>query len=524
MFQPNQSQIKYHNPFGTTSAIYFSQQQTSRDKQMQSRDVSENKQMPQYPASQIVYGPTMKIVPSAQTNIAFRKISKELNITIEDPSTQQQPLRQPSPTVKKQREQMEKDWNKLIDKSKTLQENLVLLKNSISMNLTKKLPDQRLSKESTSTAAGLSSRLKLQKVNINCKLNSPFKVQPKQELSKSLSQNTFTNLKYAANPIKNAIINNASIMPPTNNTSVRKSQDSCTLQPKITSHFSSQKQTSSLYSSIESKLNLKISSFLGRGKFSDVHMAIDERSGLIFALKIIKKQTVIEHAMQEQLVREILIQSKLSHPSIVKMYGQTYDEQHIYMMLEFCNNGELFQHQYKQPNKRFNEKDSSTFIMQILSAIQYMHKQGYMHRDLKTENILLSLNYVKLCDLGCVREIPSKEDRRNTFCGTVDYIAPEVIKDQGYDERCDAWQVAILAYELVAGNTPFSEYPRDDESIMENILKNKFDLPQSFSPALKDFVKRGLQQRPENRITIDQMLQHKWIVEYNRGNDKEYIF
>ncbi|CAD8097951.1 unnamed protein product [Paramecium sonneborni] len=524
MFQPNQSQIKYHNQFGTNSAVYFSQQQTQRDKLIQSRDGSENKQFLQYPASQIVYGPTMKIVPSTQTNIAFRKISKDLNITIEDPGNQQQPLRQPSPNVKKQREQMEKDWNKLIDKSKMLQDNLVLLKNCISMNLTKKLPDQRLSKESTSTAAGLSSRLKLQKVNINCKLNSPFKIQPKQELSKSLSQNTFTNLKYVANPIQNTVINNTSIVTLTNNSIIRKSQDSYTLQPKITSQFPSQKQTQSLYSSIENKLKLKISSFLGRGKFSDVHMAIDQRSGLIFALKIIKKQTVIEHAMQEQLAREIIIQSKLSHPNIVKMYGQSYDESHVYMMLEFCNNGELFQHQYKQPNKRFNEKDSSTFIMQILSAIQYMHKQGYMHRDLKTENILLSLNYVKLCDLGCVREIPSQEDRRNTFCGTVDYIAPEVIKDQGYDERCDAWQIAILAYELVAGSTPFSEYPRDDESIMENILKNKFDLPSTFSPALKDFVKRGLQQRPENRITIDQMLQHKWILDNSQGNDREYIF
>ncbi|CAD8078089.1 unnamed protein product [Paramecium primaurelia] len=522
MFQPNQSQIKYQNQFGTTSAILFSQQQTSRDKLMQSRDGSENKQFLQYPVSQIVYGPTMKIVPSVQTNTAFRKISKDLNITIQEPGNQHQPLRQPSPNVKKQREQMEMNWNKLIDKSKILQENLVLLKNSISMNLTKKLPDQRLSKESTSTAAGLSSRLKLQKVNINCKLNSPFKVQTKQELSKSLSQNTFTNLKYAANPVKNITINNTSIITLTNNSSIRKSQDSHTIQQKITSPFP--QQTLSLYQTIEQKLNLKISSFLGRGKFSDVHMAIDQRTGLIFALKIIKKQTVIEHTMQEQLAREIIIQSKLSHPNIVKMYGQTYDDSNIYMMLEFCNNGELFQHQYKQLNKRFNEKDASTFIMQILSAIQYMHKQGFMHRDLKTENILLSLNYVKLCDLGCVREIPSKEDRRNTFCGTVDYIAPEVIKDQGYDERCDAWQVAILAYELVAGNTPFSEYPRDDESIMENILKNKFDLPQTFSIALKDFVRRGLQQKPENRITIDQMLQHKWIIDNNKGNDKEFIF
>ena len=97
-----------------------------------------------------------------------------------------------------------------------------------------------------------------------------------------------------------------------------------------------------MYASIENKLKLRISTFLGRGKFSDVHMAIDQRTGLVFALKIIKKMTVIEHQMQEQLVREIVIQCKLWHPNIVKTHGQSYDDNYIYMMLEFCNNGELF--------------------------------------------------------------------------------------------------------------------------------------------------------------------------------------
>ncbi|CAD8162256.1 unnamed protein product [Paramecium pentaurelia] len=524
MFQPNQSQIKYNNQFGATSAVYFSQQQTSRDKIIQTREGSENKQLLQYPASQIVYGPSMKFNSPVHSNIAFRKTSKELNITIEDPLVSQQ-VRQPSPNVKKQREQMEKDWNKLIDKSKTLQENLVLLKNNISMNLNKKQPDPRLTKESTITNTGLSSRMKLQKVNVTCKLNSPFKAQPKLEVCKSLSHNAFGNLKFGSNVNKNpTLINNTSSINYVNmnNNYAKKLLDELQSQ-KVNTQNKIIKQTNPLYIQIENKLKLKISSFLGRGKFSDVHMAIDNRTGLIFALKIIKKQTVIDHEMQQQLAREIAIQSKLQHPNIVKMFGQSYDQQYIYMMLEFCNNGELFQHQYKQPNKRFNEKEASNFIMQILSAIQYMHNQGFMHRDLKTENILLSLNYIKLCDLGCVREIPKYEDRRNTFCGTVDYIAPEVIKDEGYDERCDAWQIAILAYELVAGNTPFSEFPRDDDAIMENILNNKFDLPHFFSPSLKDFVIRGLQQSPDHRISIDQMLLHKWIVE-NIKTDREYLF
>lgn len=73
--------------------------------------------------------------------------------------------------------------------------------------------------------------------------------------------------------------------------------------------------------------------------------------------------------------------------------------------------------------------------------------------------------------MGCVREIPEFDERRTTFCGTVDYIAPEVIGDKGYDEKCDVWQIAILAYELVNGNTPFAEMSRDDEAIMENILQ-----------------------------------------------------
>lgn len=109
--------------------------------------------------------------------------------------------------------------------------------------------------------------------------------------------------------------------------------------------------------------------------------------------------------MEEQLCREILIQSRLSHPNIVKMYGQSYDENYVYMMLEYCNGGEMFQHQYKQPNKRFSEQMASTYVAQILNAIYYMHKQGYMHRDMKTENILLSMVTIAL------REEPNKDLR-----------------------------------------------------------------------------------------------------------------
>ncbi|KAM3127668.1 hypothetical protein pb186bvf_020211 [Paramecium bursaria] len=256
MYKPHSSQIKYYSNFGATSAVFFTHQSTSRDPVFKSREVSLSRQ--QQPISQIVYsGQQFQQTP----------VRKHFNNT-------ESIIRPPSPSSKK--EQLQQEWNKIIDKTKNLQDNLVQLKNSVSNNL-KKPTDIRFSKESTQSGYvyqflriqfSQSSRIKptLQKINTVSKIKNPF--QAKKSVNK-------------------------------------------------------------IFGHIEVRLNLKIVDFLGRGKFSEVHLAVDQRSGFVFALKMIKKSTVIEFQMQDQLVREMQIQSKLSHTNIVKMYGQSYDETYV---------------------------------------------------------------------------------------------------------------------------------------------------------------------------------------------------
>ncbi|CAD8116507.1 unnamed protein product [Paramecium sonneborni] len=274
----------------------------------------------------------------------------------------------------------------------------------------------------------------------------------------------------------------------------------------------------SRFQTFEGIPQFRIGKLLGRGQFSDVHLCIDKLSGTIFALKVIKKEKIQDEQLQKQVIQEIKVQMKLNHPNIVKLYNCYSDELNLYLLMEYCNEGELFKVQRKQPGYKFPENKASYYIHQILQCIQYMHQNKVMHRDLKTENIMLSFNQIKIGDFGCVC---SNQDRRETFCGTIEFMAPEVIQMKGYDSRVDAWQIAVLAYELVYGQTPFVLLGnKDQKGIMDNILKHRLTIPHTFSSELTFFVKGGLQSDPNKRLSIEQMLKHPWITKHKLPQTK----
>ena len=137
------------------------------------------------------------------------------------------------------------------------------------------------------------------------------------------------------------------------------------------------------------------------------------------------------------------------------MYGFFTDETRIYLILEYCHGGELFNHLRAAPNGRYDELIASNYVAQVLQALKYMHSKNIIHRDIKPENLLDSDGIIKLADFGWSVHAPS--DRRKTMCGTLDYLPPEMIDKErrAYDSTVDIWGLGILSYEFVVGRPPF---------------------------------------------------------------------
>ena len=156
-----------------------------------------------------------------------------------------------------------------------------------------------------------------------------------------------------------------------------------------------------------------------------------------------------------QMKRELEIQWRLDHPNIVRLFGYFYDQSNIYVVLEYCKYGNLYQKLRR--DKYFSEEKARLIIAQMVDALLYLQDRNVIHRDIKPENILiadLEKMKVKLCDFGWSTH--TIDERRTTFCGTVDYVAPELVYQEAYDHMIDIWAIGILTFELLTGQAPFT--------------------------------------------------------------------
>ncbi|CAN0195819.1 unnamed protein product, partial [Ectocarpus sp. 13 AM-2016] len=171
----------------------------------------------------------------------------------------------------------------------------------------------------------------------------------------------------------------------------------------------------------------------------------------IVAIKVLQKKQLLKAGVEHQLRREIEIQSHLRHRNILRLFGYFYDEKRIYLILEFAPGGEL----YKTLQKgRFSEAKGARYVLDVAQALAHCHKKNVIHRDLKPENLLIgSTGGLKLADFGWSVHAPNS--RRNTLCGTLDYLPPEMIEGREHDSSTDIWSLGVLAYEFIVGVPPF---------------------------------------------------------------------
>ena len=247
---------------------------------------------------------------------------------------------------------------------------------------------------------------------------------------------------------------------------------------------------------------------VGKGGFGQVWKCRNKISQKIYAIKVMNKHSIIQDKMVDQINREIEIMYKVNHPHIVKLVNHYEDDDNIYLIINFASKGQLYTI-LKKANK-FDEKTVAQYMREIISAIKYLHSFNppIIHRDIKPENILVDENNrMKVCDFGWSNYEGSS--KRTTYCGTPEYLAPEMIKKEGHDASVDIWDIGVLMFELLSGYSPFSGANQQD--LFNNIKRHKINWPEDFPSYAQNLISKILKQNPKERISLDNIIAHTWF-------------
>jgi serine/threonine protein kinase len=238
---------------------------------------------------------------------------------------------------------------------------------------------------------------------------------------------------------------------------------------------------------------------IGQGSFAKVKFAVDTDTGAPVAMKVLDKATILNHRMLQQIKKEISIMKIVRHPNIVRLNEVLAGQTKIYIILELMTGGELFDKVARQGKLRENE--ARKYFQQLIDAIDYCHSKGVYHRDLKPENLLLdSRGNLKVSDFGLSTLSQNGGGLLHTTCGTPNYIAPEVLSNEGYDgSAADLWSCGVILYVLMAGYLPFEE--SDLTTLYDKIIAARFSCPDWFSPRAKSLIQRILDPNPNTVST-----------------------
>lgn len=247
---------------------------------------------------------------------------------------------------------------------------------------------------------------------------------------------------------------------------------------------------------------------LGEGMFGKVRLGTHILTGEKVAIKLLEKMKILEQADKIRVEREIKILKQLKHNNIIQLYSVIQTSTTIYLIMEYSPGKELFE--YIVSKRRLAESEALEFFQQILSGVDYMHKNRICHRDLKPENMLLDSNRnIKIIDFGLSNSY-GKSDLLSTACGSPCYAAPEMIAGNKYQGiKIDTWSVGIILYAMVCGYLPFED--TNNDALYKKILEGKFAVPSFVSDSCKDLIKKILTVDPSKRISISQIREHPWF-------------
>lgn len=250
---------------------------------------------------------------------------------------------------------------------------------------------------------------------------------------------------------------------------------------------------------------------LGRGFFGEVWRTV-ERSGQgrVFAVKKVPLQLIRQHNLLDQMDREIEILRSLRHPHIVRLYFDFRTATHIFLGLEFASGRGLFDALNRA--QKFAPPLSARYFFEICEALEYLHglPQKVIHRDIKPENILLDgEGRTKLADFGWANMLDNNADLKSTFCGTLDYLAPEMIQGAGHDELLDMWNMGVLLYEMLTGKSPFGSSSQEETCRLILALDLRF--PRDMDVDAVDLIRRLCKLAPRERLPAHEAKRHRFV-------------
>ncbi|KAI6189768.1 Non-specific serine/threonine protein kinase [Aphelenchoides bicaudatus] len=262
----------------------------------------------------------------------------------------------------------------------------------------------------------------------------------------------------------------------------------------------------------------KLLKTIGKGNFAKVKLARHIPTGIDVAIKIIDK-TALNSSSLQKLFREVRIMKQLDHPNIVKLYQVMETDQTLYLVMEYASGGEVFD--YLVAHGRLKEKEARAKFRQIVSAVQYLHSKGVIHRDLKAENLLLDSDMnIKIADFGFSNQF-SVGQKLDTFCGSPPYAAPELFQGKKYDgPEVDVWSLGVILYTLVSGSLPFDG--QNLKELRERVLRGKYRIPFYMSTDCENLLKKFLVLNPARRGTLDQIMSDRlgWL---NLGHEDDEL-
>lgn len=260
------------------------------------------------------------------------------------------------------------------------------------------------------------------------------------------------------------------------------------------------------------KEDVALEKCLGKGFFGEVWRAREvagERR--LFAVKKVRLQLVTENRLMDQLKREIDILYSLKHARIIRLFWSFSDKTSMYLGMEFAAGGSLFD-KLNQARK-FAPDIAARYFYETCDALDYLHHlpEKVIHRDIKPENILLDgEDHIKLADFGWANLIEA--EKRDTFCGTLDYLPPEMIMGTGHDESADMWNMGVLTYELTTGQSPFGSSSK--ETTCRLILSVDLRFPPDLDPDARELVVSLCKKKPSERLDVRSAMKHRFVTKF----------
>ena len=245
--------------------------------------------------------------------------------------------------------------------------------------------------------------------------------------------------------------------------------------------------------------SFEILELIGGGSFGKVFKVKLKGTDKIFAMKVLNKGYLIKKKLLRYAITECNVLKQSNCPFIIKLHYSFQTPENLYMILDYCPIGDL---SYQIQLNLFEEDEAKFYIAELILAIEYLHQHDIIYRDLKPENILIDADgHVKLADFGLAKENVLSNVPNKTFCGSPQYLSPEMLSKEGTTKSSDIYGIGAILFELISGAPPF--FSQDENLMYKNISENRLMFPEFFSDELKDLLRKMLDKNPKKRIGIE---------------------